>query len=66
MGQEDKVQPVADDGPLTADKVADYLVANPDFLHNRPDVLARMIKAQKVRPRPDGIIDLQSFMVDRL
>lgn len=66
MGQEDTVRPVADDGPLTEDKVADYLVAHPDFLRGRPDVLAHMIKAQEVRPRPDGVIDLQSFMVDRL
>jgi len=66
MAQEGKAGAVVEDGPLTEDLVADYLIAHPDFLRGRTDVLAHMIKAQSVRPRPDGVIDLQCFMVDRL
>ncbi|MEM7442592.1 MAG: DUF484 family protein [Pseudomonadota bacterium] len=66
MAREDKATAIAGEGPVTEDMVADYLAAHPDFLRDRPDVLAHMVKAQEVRPRPDGVIDLQCFMVDRL
>src|SRR3546814_393327 len=50
-------------GPSHAE-VAAWLVEHPDFLNQHPELLARMNPPPSTRP--DGIVDLQSFMAERL
>ncbi|MEO3432628.1 DUF484 family protein [Inquilinus sp. CAU 1745] len=54
----------AADSVVTEGEVAAYLNAHPDFLIDHPEVVARM--AAPTPDRPDGVVDLQSFMVERL
>jgi uncharacterized protein YigA (DUF484 family) len=49
---------------LAAADVASYLRRHPDFLINRPDLLA--VLAPPTREMGDGVVDLQHFMLDRL
>lgn len=49
---------------VTGKSVAAYLAAHPEFLSEHPELLARLARRPAVRP--DGVIDLQSFMVERL
>lgn len=66
MGQEP--QSSTNPGPagqaVTAAEVAAYLVANPEFLAEHPEVVNSL--APPAAERPDGAIDLRSFMVERL
>jgi len=48
----------------TADEVRRFLGRNPDFLHQNPDLAA--VVARPERPRGDGVVDLQQFLVERL
>lgn len=50
--------------PLTADAVAAWLKSHPNFLTERPDLLATLIPPEFDHGR--GVIDLQRFMIDRL
>lgn len=49
---------------LTAEEVAAYLTANPDFLDAHPEILAKLTSPPATRP--DGVIDLQAYMMGRL
>lgn len=49
---------------ITADDVAAYLVANPDFLIQHPDLLSRLTPPPA--DRDGAVVDLRAFMVDRL
>jgi hypothetical protein len=49
---------------ITDADIAAWLVAHPDFLNQHPEVLARLNPPPSTRP--DGVVDLQSFMVERL
>ena len=49
---------------FAATDVAAYLRRHPDFLVNRPDLLA--VLAPPTREMGDGVVDLQHFMLDRL
>jgi uncharacterized protein YigA (DUF484 family) len=49
---------------LAAADVASYLRRHPDFLINRPDLLA--VLAPPARDMGDGVVDLQRFMLERL
>lgn len=49
---------------MSGKSVAAYLAAHPEFLTEHPELLARL--APRPAVRPDGVIDLQSFMVERL
>jgi uncharacterized protein YigA (DUF484 family) len=49
---------------LAAAEVASYLRRHPDFLINRPDLLA--VLAPPARDMGDGVVDLQRFMLERL
>ncbi|HET8727729.1 MAG TPA: DUF484 family protein [Alphaproteobacteria bacterium] len=53
-----------DDGGLSHAEVAAWLAEHPDFLNQHPDLLARMNPPPSTRP--DGVVDLQSFMAERL
>ncbi len=48
----------------SASQVADYLRRNPDFLADNAELLE--VLTPPARPRGDGVVDLQSFMVERL
>ncbi len=60
----------SDDAPLlpaeavTAESVADYLRAHPDFLAQKPDLLTVLTPPQF--HHGDGVVDLQGFMLTRL
>lgn len=49
---------------LSAAQVADYLRGHPDFFEDYPDLIDEL--RPPARERGDGVIDLQSFMVERL
>ena len=49
---------------LVATDVAAYLRRHPDFLINRPELLA--VLAPPAREMGEGVVDLQRFMVERL
>ncbi|MDH3473562.1 MAG: DUF484 family protein [Rhodospirillales bacterium] len=53
----------ADVAPSAA-QVAGFLRRNPDFLAEHPDLLE--VLTPPTRPRGDGVLDLQSYMVERL
>lgn len=48
---------------LTAEQVAGYLADHPEFLEQHAELLARLTRPVD---RGDGVIDLQSFMIQRL
>jgi uncharacterized protein YigA (DUF484 family) len=56
--------PAAKPPELAAADVAAYLRRHPDFLVNRPDLLA--VLAPPSREMGEGVVDLQHFMLDRL
>ena len=66
MGQEPQssTNPGTQGQPVTAADVAAYLLANPEFLSEHPEVLNGL--AAPAAERPDGAIDLRSYMVERL
>src|SRR3954467_2453104 len=49
---------------LDGAEVAAYLRRHPDFLANRPDLVA--VLAPPERDLGDGVVDMQRFMVERL
>jgi uncharacterized protein YigA (DUF484 family) len=49
---------------LTSQQVRDYLVANPEFLAQNPDIFSAISPPE--RELGDGVIDFQSHMVKRL
>ncbi len=49
---------------FAASDVAAYLRRHPDFLINRPELMA--VLAPPTREMGDGVVDLQHFMLDRL
>ena len=49
---------------LTAEDVAEFLAAHPDFLDAHPELLAKL--KPPAATRPDGVVDLQAYMMDRL
>ncbi len=49
---------------LTAEDVAAFLRDNPDFLSQRPDLVAHLVPP--LADRGNGVVDLQHFMVRRL
>lgn len=64
MGREpQKSAPQAGSG-LTAEDVAAFLTAHPDFLSQHPDLLLH--QTPPPADRGDGVVDLRSFMVERL
>lgn len=64
MPQETRTNKTASAPRLTATEVAEYLVAHPDFLHTHPEILGKL--NPPVTARPDGVVDLQAYMMDRL
>jgi hypothetical protein len=50
--------------PLEAEEVAAYLASHPDFLMQHSDLLTRL--APPPAEREDGVVDLRSYMVERL
>lgn len=55
---------VAQNAPLTAARVAEYLRRHPDFLARHPALLEKI--EIPGRDQGDGVVDLQRFMVERL
>ncbi|MBF0249726.1 MAG: DUF484 family protein [Alphaproteobacteria bacterium] len=55
----------ARDFTMNDDDVTAYLRAHPDYFSRNPDVLVS-IPAPEAPQRPDGVIDFQSAMMDRL
>ncbi len=51
-------------GGLTDERVADYLIDNPDFLAEHADLLSVMTPPK--RWSGDGVIDMQGFLMERL
>jgi len=49
---------------ISSDAVAEWLKQHPGFLNERPDVMARLVPAD--RNLGDGVADMQRFMLDRL
>ena len=49
---------------LTAEDVAAFLAAHPEFVEDHPDLLTGLTAT--ALDRPDGVVDLQAFMVQRL
>ena len=49
---------------LTAEDIAAFLDENPDFLDAHPELLAKLTTPPATRP--DGVVDLQAYMVGRL
>lgn len=49
---------------LSADHVAQYLTQNPDFLHQRPDLVSVLTPPD--RSQDGAVVDFQKIMVDRL
>jgi uncharacterized protein YigA (DUF484 family) len=54
----------ADSGKVAADEVAAYLRKHPDFLNERPDVIAAL--TPPTEHRGEGVVDMQHFMLQRL
>jgi uncharacterized protein len=54
----------ADNGKLAADEVAAYLRKHPDFLNERPELIAAL--TPPTEHRGEGVIDMQHFMLQRL
>lgn len=63
MAQQSESNRKAQPGP-TADEVAAYLRAHPNFLNDHADLLE--VLTPPVRRAGDGVIDMQHFMLDRL
>ena len=61
-----ETRPTRPAGPAapTAEEIADFLTAHPDFLDAHPELLAQLTTQATVRP--DGVVDLQAVMVERL
>lgn len=51
---------------LNDDDIGNFLRQNPDFFSRNPDVLVQMKSPGRYSDAPDGVIDFQSVMVDRL
>lgn len=65
-GEEDKAASTkaAENAPLTAARVAQYLREHPEFLARNPALLEKI--EIPGRDQGDGVVDLQRFMVERL
>ncbi|MBL4692797.1 MAG: DUF484 family protein [Magnetovibrio sp.] len=46
--------------------VGSFLLDNPDFFSRNPDVLVKMKSPGRYSDQPEGVVDFQSVMVDRL
>jgi hypothetical protein len=67
MGREPQQQSDAQAGTgtaVTAEDVAAFLTAHPDFLSQHPELVLR--QTPPPADRGDGVVDLRSFMVERL
>lgn len=64
MPQETRPKGPAGPAAPTADEIAAFLAANPGFLDAHPEILAQLMAPATTRP--DGVVDLQAVMVDRL
>lgn len=52
------------DSALDADQIRDWLVAHPNFFEANSDLITDMVAAN--RHSGDGVVDMQSFLVERL
>ena len=52
------------DAPTTAEQVAAYLRQNPDFFDHNPELLDEIAPADGMRPQ--GVVDLRHYIVERL
>ena len=50
--------------PVTAEDVADFLARHPEFLAERPDLLALIVPPS--HRNGDNVADMQRFLIDRL
>lgn len=64
MVQESRRNDQDEGGGLSHAEVAAWLAEHPDFLNQHPELVGRMNPPPSTRP--DGVVDLQSFMVERL
>jgi len=56
--------PALDASEVSAEQVIDYLRRNPDFLTTHPELLDRLMPPS--RATGDGVVDLQSVIIERL
>lgn len=58
----------APDSPLTGDAVLTYLLANPGFLREHPELVRHLAPPSRFDDGEDGnrVVDMQGFMVSRL
>jgi uncharacterized protein len=54
----------AENGKIGADEVAAYLRKHPDFLNERPELIATL--TPPTQHRGEGVVDMQHFMLQRL
>lgn len=66
MAREDQAGQVAAAAKPDADQVVDFLVDNPDFFLKRPDLAERLAAHAAAGAMPEGVVDLQGYMVGRL
>ena len=50
----------------SADQVAAYLKRHPDFLIDHPELLDALAPPSRIAVDGDGVVDMQTFMIDRL
>lgn len=58
--------PQAEARQVTAETVKAFLTSHPETLHDAPDVLARIVPADRRSGAGNGILDFQIFTIDRL
>ncbi|PCI38335.1 MAG: hypothetical protein COB46_11555 [Rhodospirillaceae bacterium] len=51
---------------LNDDDIGDFLRQNPDFFSRNPDVLVQMQSPGRYSDAPEGVVDFQTVMVDKL
>ena len=57
---------IAGANPPSADEVAEFLKANPDYLHERPELLSVLSPPSRWTEADGSVVDMQAFMLDRL
>jgi uncharacterized protein YigA (DUF484 family) len=63
-GRLDAASAGAESGKIAADEVAAYLRKHPDFLNERPELIAAL--TPPTEHRGEGVVDMQHFMLQRL
>ncbi len=48
------------------DEIGEYLLENPDFFSRNPEILVNMATPGRYEKNPEGVVDFQQVMLDRL